>query len=889
MDINSLLSPQKSPRETPSPSSKPPAKKLKRPRAFKAANTTQSASSSNSPLHQSLFPHNAIARAQNSAPPTPRSSVPVLKVNSTSNPSADGIRAAGKLSAPGMDTLADIASMQHHRNNPRTNAGGLRGAEIYETHTLSAVQMTNITSKSSSIDFSNAEASNPRFSPRRFSSNSLSEEELETVTQLYRNLDKNPFAYESHVQLVKLLHQGLLAHIHADSSSGTQCNPRTYDLLHDLQSAREVMNTTFAMGEDLWMDWIQDQKLLVYLWEDRITVIESCRKAVEEESGSMRLWLLYADWMLSLYRIGNPQDPMNQVAEETNSQIQVWSEEDKMMAQEICSREHMLEVWRQGVRDTKWRINDSHLLWDPYTQFLLEDCGKNTTEEGIRSLKAHFLDRLQTPHATWDQTFQFFSNFVSGFLNASYEDTMVAANKKGSAAKKQYSMRENFELVLQRGQKTNDMEGEWRAFDEYIVWEKARAKEKTQAWKKTAFTFELINSLYQRATLRFPTDTQFWECYVMFLNEEIATQRRLDVSVLTVLERATSHCPWSGTIWSQHILAAERSNYSVEDVGKIKHKATSTGLLDAGDMADILRVHTAWCGFLRRAAFHPESPDDSMDVAEVGIRSAIEDMERIGREKYGKNYKGDAEYRLERIYIRYLSQCQSWQLARDAWNDLIPKNGDSYDFWLRYYLWEMSISNKSEYAESDLNGSRPSKPMEATKVLHRAMKRPTLDWPEKIMEVYQYHCEDHESVEELQSAVVNIWKTKILVKRRREKESKAYELAQLQILQQQPQNQPDTLAWAHDTLDTGKRKRDDRVEAQGQPIVKKLRPDDHTAEPVSGAKAPLAPSRLKRDRENATVIVKNLPLDITETRIRQYFRDVSSPFSSQKMFASNRG
>lgn len=887
MDINSLLSPQKSPRETPSPSSKPPAKKLKRPRAFKAANTTQSASPSNSPLYQSLFPHNAIARAQNSAPPTPRRSpAPGLKVNSVSNPSADIIRAAGKLSTPGMDALADVASMQHHRNIPRTNAGGLRGAEIYESHTSSAVQMTNVTSKPSNIDFSKAEASNPKFSPRQFSSNSLSEEELETVTQLCRNLDKNPFAYESHVQLVKLLHQGLLVHIHADSSSGTQSDPRTYDLLHDLQSAREVMNTTFAMGEDLWMDWIQDQKLLAYLWEDRITVIESCRKAVEEESGSMRLWLLYADWMLSLYRIGNPQDPMNQIAEQTNSKTQVWSEEDKIMAQEICSREHMLEVWRQGVQDTKWRINDSHLLWDSYTQFLVEDCGKNTTEEGIRSLKAHFLDRLQTPHATWDQTFQAFSNFVSGFLNASYEDTMVTANKKGSAAKKQYSMRENFELILQRGQKINDIEGEWRAFDEYIVWEKARAKEKTQAWKKTAFTFELINSLYQRATLRFPTDTQFWECYVMFLNEEIATQRRLDVSVLTVLERATSHCPWSGTIWSQHILAAERSNCSVEDVGKIKHKATSTGLLDAGDMADILRVHTAWCGFLRRAAFHPESPDDSMDVAEVGIRSAIEDMERIGREKYGKNYKGDAEYRLERIYIRYLSQCQSWQLARDAWNDLIPKNGDSYDFWLRYYLWEMSISDKPEYAESDLNSSRSSKPMEATKVLHRAMKRSTLDWPEKIMEVYQYHCEDHESVEELQSAVVNIWKTKILVKRRREKESKAYELAQLQVLQQQPHTQPDTLAWAHDTSDTGKRKRDDGIEA---PIVKKVRPDDHTAEPVSAAKAPLAPSKLKRDRENATVIVKNLPLDITETRIRQYFRDVSSLSSSHKMLKSNCG
>jgi len=34
-------------------------------------------------------------------------------------------------------------------------------------------------------------------------------------------------------------------------------------------------------------------------------------------------------------------------------------------------------------------------------------------------------------------------------------------------------------------------------------------------------------------------------------------------------------------------------------------------------------------------------------------------------------------------------------------------------------------------------------------------------------------------------------------------------------------------------------------------------------------------STVKRDRENATIVVKNLPPETTETRVRQYFRDVS--------------
>lgn len=717
------------------------------------------------------------------------------------------------------------------------------------------------------MDLPTAAVPNRTPSPRRYSASSLTEAELKTVAQLVSYLATNPFAYESHVQLVKLLHQGLVSHMNASSSPTSQGDPRTYDLLQDLQSAREAMNTTFALGEDLWMDWIEDQKLLAATLDDKITVIESCQKAVEEESGSTKLWLLYAEWMLSLYKIANPQDQRIQgVMESTNAQG--WSDEDKMVAREVCSWQQMLEVWRQGVRATKWRINDSHLLWDQYIGLLIADLANIPIGEGIRSIKGHYLDRLQTPHATWDQTFQSFSNFVSRFYNASYEDTMVAANKQGSVAKIQYGLREDWESKLQRAKENNNQDVEWTAFSEYIDWEGAQSR------KKNAFSFELTDALYQRATLRFPTDTNFWECYVMFLNNEIATHGRHDIVVLPVLERATKHCPWSGTLWSQQLLTAERNSRPFPEIHRIKHEATSTGLLDAGDMTEVLKVHTAWCGYLRRRAFYPDSTDEEMDVAEVGIRSAIEDMDTVGRAKYGEEYKGDTGYRLERIYIKYLSQSRNWQGARDAWKGLIAKYGDSYEFWLRYYMWEMNICDKPAYREGDLNGSQSTKPMESTKILRQAMKRPKLDWPEKILEVYENHCEDHEEVEELQSAVLQIWKTRRTVKKRREKETlEAYEAAQTQGLQQQ-QIQQDTMV-IESSPTAGKRKREGEDERQ-EGGSKKVRANEE-AGPVT------VPSLPKRDRENSTVIVKNLPVDILETRVRQYFRDVSSPLSIVKI------
>ena len=770
--------------------------------------------------------------------------------------------------------MADLASMQHHQQTARANAGGLRSAEIYENQSTSPSVLPNLHAMSrpqatarATIDLPSTDIPDQPPSPRQYSANSLSEAELQTVAQLVSYLATNPFAYESHVLLVKLLHQGLVLHMRIPSPLTNQNDPRSYDLLQDLQSAREAMNATFALGEDLWVDWIQDQKLLAATLDDKITVIESCRKSVEEESGSTRLWLLYAEWMLSLYAIANPHDRRIQDVREQDT-AQEWTEEDKIVAREVCSWQQMLDIWREGVRETKWRINNSHLLWDQYIQLLTEDLASSPTGEAIQSVKFHYLERLQTPHATWEQTFQSFSNFVTRFCNTSYEDTMVNASKQGSFAKNQYVIREGFELDLHRARESNDKEAEWRTFNAYLDWEKAQNR------KKNVFSFELIVALCQRATVRFPTDTNFWESYVMFLNDEIATHGRQGVLVLPVLERATGHCPWSGTLWSQQILAAEKDSCPFPYIHHIKHKATSTGLLDAGDMTEVLKVHTAWCGYLRRRAFTQDSTDEDMDVAEVGIRSAIEDMETVGRAKYGEDYKGDAEYRLERIYIRYLTQCRNWRGARDAWKALVPKHGDSYEFWLRYYMWELSIWEKSAYSESDRNGSH-TKPMESTKVLRLAMKRPKLDWPEKIIEVYQYHCEDHEDVEELQSAVLQIWKAKRAVKKRREKEAlEAFESAQLNGQQQQTA-QPDTSV-SESALNAGKRKREDEVEIQG--VSKKIRPDDDiepsSVEPLA---TPLPP---KRDRENSTVIVKNLPTKTTETQVRQYFRDVSSPLST---------
>ena len=772
-----------------------------------------------------------------------------------------------------MDALADLASMQHHQQTARVNAGGWRNTDIYDNQASTATNLPSIpplpTTQDSSIlrtpsfDRAMTDTNTQTPSPRQLTASSLPETDQRKVTELAKHVSSNPFAYESHVQLINILHQGLLNHVRLQTTSHKSGNPQTYGLLKELQDAREAMSTRFALGEDLLADWIQDQILLAHTLEMCVSVMELCERAVEEERLSTKLWLIYAQWMLSLYRNANTND----------AGVAGWSEEERMMAREVFSWQQVLAVWQRGALATNTRINDSQLLWEPYSDLLLQDLGSSPQPEQVSRMHSHFQFRLQYPHATWDQTFQSYSTFVSRYDDRNYESVMADMNHAARPAKRVYEARDLKELGLLRASQQNDRVAELQCFYEYLEFEKTVRKQKHQV------DFELLDTLYQRSTLRFPANTELWEAYVMFLNDEISNHAIRKDNRLSVLEQAIRHCPWSGSLWGQYLLAAEVAKLSFAEIGELKHRATSSGLLDAGAMEEVLKVHSAWCSFLRRRAFAEGATDEERDVAEVGIRSAIEDMDTAGRSKYGNTYQGDPEFRLEKIYIQYFTQCRNWDAVRETYRKLVSSKGDAYDFWLRWYWWEMMVWSQSALGEKYANGGKFVKPTDATKVLQQAIKRQSLDWPEKIIESYRSHCEDYEDAEQVQQALAQIWKATRAVQSRREKE--AYEAQQAQMIQDQQQLQQQ-VAHGQNGIDSheeinfvGKRKREDE-EAEGAP-VKRPREEEEGAVSPGHTENDITTENLalRRDREHSTLVVKNLAATTTEVKIRQFFRDVS--------------
>jgi hypothetical protein len=291
-------------------------------------------------------------------------------------------------------------------------------------------------------------------------------------------------------------------------------------------------------------------------------------------------------------------------------------------------------------------------------------------------------------------------------------------------------------------------------------------------------------------------------------------------------------------------------------------------------MEEVLKVYTAWCSFLERRAFHDRATDEELDVTEMGIRSALESVKEWGINKYGDDYKGDPSYRLERIYVQYLTRSGSVDSAREVWKSLIPSRGDSWEFWSRYYIWEMACWGKLANVRS-AKGGAPG-PSQATDVLRQAVRRHSLDWPEKLIEMYINHCEDYEEVETLQHATILERRISKGIAKRREREREAMEAAAA-VQQPYAQQQPTEISQTEDGSGQ-KRKRDtaDTEPSSAKKTKHDIKPETemHVGEDVAAEMQ----HRLKRDREGTTVIVNNLPINVTETKVRQYFRNVSAFF-----------
>jgi RNA recognition motif-containing protein len=679
---------------------------------------------------------------------------------------------------------------------------------------------------------------------RSYRSQALSEDECHTLDELGNHLVTNPFDYTSHVRFISLLQQGFAIHVNRGAS------PHEYELLKEVRDGRKQMDQIFPLGESLWLSWLDDEMALATNVDERLRLMDLFKRAVTDEPSSVRLWRKYGDYAYYLWATAYGVADAAAVAN--------WSAQDIQLGKEYFKWGPMLRIWEEGVACTHFRLNDSHLVWDQYIGVLIQDHEKWPDKQKLVNIEQRFAERLAEAHATWEETYQNFGQFLSTNDPKNYEEIMSQMSRS-RGAQTAWRIREKFEIAIQQAADSGNETAEYEAYTEYLNWE---------LQKKGVFSFRMINSLYERATIRFPSVQSFWIDYIDFLISEPSTR---DIPVMAVIERATRHCPWSGDLWAHRLLTMEVEGRPFDEIETIKHRATATGLLDVGGMEELMKVSVAWCGGLRRRAFAPGASEDELDIAEVAIRSALEHVKKIGHDKYGEKYAGDPHYRLERIYIKFVMQKGEVDVARDCWNEIKKDQANSYDFWYRYYMWEMVVWAKFAMRAGNEPEAQVRCPELATAVLREALEYvDTMDWPEQLVPMFLNHCEHHESVAELRRAVIKARETNRRIAKRREREAAVAQLAQKETQETQAVQVEAAAAAADDQkMVNGKRKREEEQTTPEEASTKKAKSDEPAPKDES---SPVA-SQLRRDREHTTIIVENISIKATEGQIRHYFKD----------------
>lgn len=696
--------------------------------------------------------------------------------------------------------------------------------------------------------------------PRDFESNALSDSESKIVTDLLSYLTENSYAYESHVELINLLHKGFLAHVYPppDSDEDATRDPRAYGLLTELKQARGAMASRFAVGEALWHDWLSDEMLLASSSEERIAVMELCQTAVQEEPASVRLWRKFANWVSSNYATCNDHPGADQRG---------WTDEDKEVCKDLFTKDTLLSILEQAIAATQWCVDESHLLWDRYADLVLADLPTSPTASDIMRLRDIFLNRLQIPHAAWNETAQLFWPFITRYDGSNWEAIMADVNELAAPAKQQMGLREEHELTIRRAYGSADKDAMFNAFTQYLQWEIKRERKQRQA---DPFYRELRCALYERALLRFPTYVDWWLDYIDF-----ATSHDAPVATLELVERASRHCPWSGDLWARRILQSDVEGKPHHEIEATKHRATNSGLIDVGGMEELLKVLQQWCSYLRRHAFRAGGSEDDLDTAEVGITMALEDIQQAGSKIYGKSFEGDPLFRLELIQIKFYSEARRTDDARAVYKSLVKRQRNSSEFWNRYYHWELMMWGCDRLRDTMRVESLESGPHQVTAVIQEALSQRHLDWPEKVLDLYLNHFQQHESREKLRAALIDAREFSKQLAIRRAKE--AQDASEAAAQQQHAAAAPTSVLENEASASGEKRKRGDDAQPNGHSGKKTKSENVPASAGGIGEPSGSASAQIKRDRENNTVTLKNLPTDVQELDVKKFFRDVGAP------------
>lgn len=653
---------------------------------------------------------------------------------------------------------------------------------------------------------------------------------LDALADTLTRLSTNPYSVDLHVQHIRLA--------------------KSMDDKDQLLVALEMAANYMAAPDDIWLPLIDAKTAAsdVNTPEGALEVLDVYSKA-ESDYMSFSILQKHLEFLVDRH--------------EYFSGLEVAPDNLGELFSDAWTREAMSVIVSKGAGD----ISQSHVLWDQYYNWELEILEKASTDEKpllTNGIEENLLARLQQPHANHQDTYQSYSSFTTAHKPASeYESLLISASKLRSRAIKAYEKREASEMALAAAGHSLD------AYATYIAAERRRRDP----------DYFILCGLYERGLAeasrrQFAGELgaeralqMFWVGYIDFTNSQSQS--------VGLWRRATRSAPGSGEVWARYIRFLERVQGSEinegemdasknEDIEAAYTRALSTTLFTRGRKSDaevdadqIVPLVLARAGAEKRAVEADRADGDGLGT----LIKVVEDGIAMVRQA---SSSGDPRFRLEKFLSEfYLSLADVPDAAVQLWASTAAHYRSSWAAWVAY----TDVLIRTDHHD-------------LARKTFQDMSTKNLDYPEALWDAWHNFEHAHGSLSSLEEAINKITQAGAQLETRRAREvEKAYAAAAAQYAEQQAASVPAVSVPATGATQGSlvvSEAMDVDISAPADTKGKRKAEEEPPVTETSGGKKPrleTPPVSLKRDRENCTVFVADLPSEATEADLKALFKD----------------
>ncbi|KAK3927289.1 Squamous cell carcinoma antigen recognized by T-cells 3 [Frankliniella fusca] len=446
-----------------------------------------------------------------------------------------------------------------------------------------------------------------------------------------------------------------------------------------LREARETMNITFPLSPELWLSWLEDERLTDKSSnpEGRALLVQLFDRAVADYL-SVDIWVEYV-----YFSIGYMDEPDGSI--------------DKVRS-----------VFERGLIAAGLHVAKGALLWEAFREFegiilssVMQNCdGENSVvAEQLKRVANLFKRQLSVPLLNMEKTYSAFEEWLENHKAI----WTTASGKPESALLEKSNVDLAYKKALDRLHQIQPYEDVLNTCEESM--KVSHYKEYLKFEQSLGEPVRLL-CLFERALSDCPLDAPLWLGYLEF-SDGLGDYSQ----TLLLCKRAVRNCPWYALLWQQYLRCMEKTSESPQAVKGVFEEALKSGLQTAEDFRNIW---LEYCCYLRRRidwGSNEEAP--LLTELRETIRAATEYLSQA----YGD--QGDPSCQLLRFMATVEAvQSRKMEMARKIWNDILYSgHKTSAASWLQYIHLEMAYGDSKHLR----------------KLFPRALQA-ARDWPESIVE-----------------------------------------------------------------------------------------------------------------------------------------------------------